>query len=149
MTGQTKGILSLMTAAALVAVVAMAAFILIMAFGGGEVSAETAVAPGVDRAATTGAVAPSCADVGEWIVRDLNERIDRVSDHRKLGTRHISIAPEGMRDYERVCLINIEDPQGDVTRAVGCSDRFGNRAKDGGEVSLLGSAQMCLAILRG
>lgn len=149
MTGQTKSILSLMVAAALIAVFAMAAFMLMMAFGGGEVSAKTAVVPGIDRAATTGAVAPSCADVGEWMVRGLNDDIDRVSDHRKLGTRHISIAPEGMRDYERVCLVSIEDPQGDVTWAVGCSDRFGNRAKDGGEVSLLGSAQMCLAILRG
>ena len=95
------------------------------------------------------AAPPSCVVIGEWMVRELNEDIDRVSDHRKLGTRHISIAPEGMRDYERVCLVNIEDPQGDVTQSAGCSDRFGNQAKGGGAVSLLDSAQMCLAVLRG
>ena len=91
---------------------------------------------------------PTCKVVGDWIVDDMNENITLPSDRYGLGDDHFTIAPDGLRDYEQVCLINIEGPDDYSSQSVGCSDRFGKYAKGGG-LSSIASAEMCLAILRG
>lgn len=112
-----------------------------------EVEAETTPPSPIYQLAAP----PSCAEIGRWIVDGLNEDIDKTWSpdlHYRLGTNHIEIAPTGLRDYELVCLINVDDNEDGSFQHVGCSDRNGAQAKGGG-VSSIDSAEMCLAILRG
>lgn len=86
--------------------------------------------------------APSCYEIGNWILSTYDN-----PDDWKLGDP-LAVAPEGLRDYERVCIIKVV-AQGEYeldTQVSGCSDRNGSMAR-GGSGDRDGM-EMCLAILR-
>ena len=100
-------------------------------------------------------VAPTCSMIGDWINTQTREESDE-SDAGYYIEDSWQIAPDGMRDYERVCIINFSPlaKHPDFLRswqAVGCSDKNGGMAS-GGDADPAGSvatAQDCLASLRG